>query len=83
MCFTLCMASYVYKSLNARVVNVKYFRSIILVGVVYEILAKTLASRLKNVLGRLLLNTQNVFIKGERTFIMNGYFLHIAIIPYG
>jgi hypothetical protein len=64
------------KSLNATFIalipkkigqlEVRDFRPISLVGSVYKILAKVLASRLKQVLGALISNSQNAFIGGRQ-----------------
>jgi hypothetical protein len=52
-----------------------YFRniSITLIGSVYNILAKVLANRLKQVLGVLISDSQNVFIGGETNCRLSNY----------
>jgi hypothetical protein len=49
---------------KARVVDRKDFRPITLVGVVYKIISKVLANRLKHVLEKIISRSQNVFIQG-------------------
>ena len=50
----------------ANPVSINYFRPISLVGSIYKILAKTLANRLKCVLGPLISDTQSAFLKGGK-----------------
>ena len=51
---------------KARVVNIKDFRSISLVGCICKLLSKVLAMRLRGVIGNLILENQNVFVGGRR-----------------
>jgi hypothetical protein len=51
---------------KVRVVDLKDFRLISLVGEVYKLIAKVLANRLKMVLGKIILETQNAFVKGRQ-----------------
>jgi hypothetical protein len=51
---------------KARAVEIKDFRPISLVGGVYKIISKVLANRLKSVLGKIVSNSQNAFIKGRQ-----------------
>jgi hypothetical protein len=48
------------------VVEIKDFCPISLVGGVYKIISKVLANRLKSVLGKILSNSQNAFMKGRQ-----------------
>ena len=50
----------------ARVVDLKDFRPISLVGSVYKILAKVLASRLRNLVGKVVGHSQHAFIPGRQ-----------------
>jgi hypothetical protein len=64
------------KSLNAtflalipkktRTIGIRDFRPISLVGGIYKIIAKVLANRLSLVLGSIISNSQNVFVKGQK-----------------
>jgi hypothetical protein len=64
------------KSLNASfialipkkvgAVDLKDFRLISLVGVVYKLIAKVLVNRLKTVLGKIISETQNALVKGRQ-----------------
>ena len=47
-------------------VDLKDFRPISLVGVVNKLMAKVLANRLKTVLGKIISETQNAFVKGKQ-----------------
>jgi hypothetical protein len=47
-------------------VDLKDFRPISLVGVVYKIIAKVLAERLKTVLAKIISKSQNAFVKGRQ-----------------
>jgi hypothetical protein len=47
-------------------VDLKDFRPISLVGVVYKIIAKVLAERLKTVLAKIISKSQNTFVKGRQ-----------------
>jgi hypothetical protein len=51
---------------KADAVEVKDFRPISLVGRVYKMISKVLANRLKSVLGKLVLSSQNAFIGGRQ-----------------
>jgi len=46
--------------------DVKDFLPISLVGGVYEIISKVLANRLKSVMGKIISNSQNAFIRGRQ-----------------
>jgi hypothetical protein len=48
------------------VVEIKDFCPISLVGEVYKIISKVLANRLKSVLGKIVSNSHNAFIKGRQ-----------------
>jgi len=48
---------------NARVVDLKDFRPISLVGGIYKIISKFLANRLKTVLEKVIYRSQNVVIR--------------------
>ena len=52
--------------INAEAVEMKDFRPISLVGGMYKILTKVLANRKKNVLGKIISNSQNAFIGGRQ-----------------
>ena len=66
----------VFRSLNATFLvlipkkeeanDVQDFRPISLVGSLYKIIAKVLANRLKIVMGKVVLNSQNVFVGGSK-----------------
>jgi len=47
-------------------VDIKDFRPISLAGVVYKIISKVLANRLKSVLGKIISSYQNEFIGGRQ-----------------
>jgi hypothetical protein len=51
---------------KADAVEMKDFRPISLVGGMYKILSKVLANRMKNVLGKIISNSQNAFIGGRQ-----------------
>jgi hypothetical protein len=51
---------------KADAVEMKDFRPISLVGGMYKILSKALANRMKTVLGKIISNSQNVFIGGRQ-----------------
>jgi hypothetical protein len=51
---------------KAEVVEMKDFRPISLVGGMYKILSKVLASRLKSVSGKIISKSQNAFIRGHQ-----------------
>lgn len=51
---------------KARVVDLKDFRPISLVGTVYKIIYKVLANRLKHVLEKVISKSQNAFIRGRQ-----------------
>jgi hypothetical protein len=51
---------------KADALEVKDFRPISLVGGVYKIISKVLASRLKSVLGKIISNSQNAFVGGRQ-----------------
>jgi hypothetical protein len=51
---------------KAGVVDVKDFWLISLVSGVYKIISKVLANRLKSVLGKVISNSQNAFIRGRQ-----------------
>jgi hypothetical protein len=51
---------------KAGVVDIKDFHPISLVGGVYKIISKVLANRLKSVLGKIISNSQNAFIRGRQ-----------------
>jgi hypothetical protein len=65
-----------YGDLNATLVSlipkktgameVKDFRPISLIGGIYKIISKVLANRFKSVLGKIISNSQNVFIGGRQ-----------------
>ncbi|RVW57227.1 hypothetical protein CK203_099699 [Vitis vinifera] len=69
----------VFRSLNATFLvlipkkeeanDVQDFRPISLVGSLYKIIAKVLANRLKIVMGKVVLNSQNVFVEGANEAI--------------
>jgi hypothetical protein len=46
--------------------EIKDFRPISLVGGVYKMISKVLANRLKSVLGKITLSSQNAFIGGRQ-----------------
>jgi hypothetical protein len=50
---------------KARLVDIKGFRPISLVGGVYNIITKLLANRLKMVLEKIISSSQNAFIRGR------------------
>jgi hypothetical protein len=51
---------------KADAVEMKDFRPISLVGGMYKILSKVLANRMKNVMGKIISNSQNAFIGGRQ-----------------
>ena len=51
---------------KGRVVDLKDFRPISLVGSFYKIIAKVLAKRLKKVLNRMVSKAQNTFVEGRK-----------------
>ena len=46
--------------------NLKDFKPISLVGSLYKLLAKVLANRFKNVMGKVISEPQNVFVEGRQ-----------------
>jgi hypothetical protein len=48
------------------VMDIKNFWLISLVGGVYKIISKVLANRLKSILGKIITNSQNAFIRGRQ-----------------
>ena len=66
----------IFRSLNATFLvlipkkeeanDVQDFRPISLVGSLYKIIAKVLANRLKIVMGKVVSNSQNVFVGGSK-----------------
>lgn len=54
----------VYKKEGAK--DLRDFRPINLVGGLYKLLAKVLANRLKNVVGKVVSSSQNAFIEGRQ-----------------
>jgi hypothetical protein len=51
---------------KVEVVEIKDFRPISLMGGVYKIISKVLATRMKTILGKIISNSQNAFIGGRQ-----------------
>ena len=51
---------------NSDAIEVRDFRPISLIGGVYKIIAKVLANRLKMVLGDIVHESRNAFVKGKQ-----------------
>jgi hypothetical protein len=51
---------------KVEVVEIKDFRPISLMGGVYKIISKVLATRMKTILGKIISNSQNAFISGRQ-----------------
>ena len=52
---------------NGGTHNLRVYRPIILVGGLYKLLAKVLASRLKKVVGKVVSSSQNTFVEGRHS----------------
>ncbi|RVW77589.1 hypothetical protein CK203_043023 [Vitis vinifera] len=53
-------------SLDGGIEDLKGFRPISLVGILYKLLAKVLANRLKKVMGKIVSKSQNTFVEGRQ-----------------
>jgi hypothetical protein len=51
---------------KVEAVEIKDFRPLSLVGGVYKIISKVLATRMKTILGKIISNSQNAFISGRQ-----------------
>jgi hypothetical protein len=68
---------------KAGAMGIKDFLPINLVGGVYKIISQVLANRLKTMLGKLVLYSQNAFIKGQQILDSILMAMKVLIVEFG